>query len=227
MAIFPVLMLILMVIGASQLLAKSGKIRFGTPKVTHWLLIGYIGVLIVATVVSPLIKENKVTGERLSSTEVDRGWEDYYQKLHAGNLKGIHDRHLVKKERFENFTSDTLEFNFGGDFGPQILVERDRSLVNAIEIYSYREQLVIDGLDFTSKAKGMSYQLNGNKLEVAPTLVNVELAILNNSFPVRQFTREAGNNHTIHGGESILYLKVPEQVKVQTEGQIGITEVEK
>ncbi|WP_059173811.1 hypothetical protein [Bacillus sp. FJAT-27445] len=224
MAIIPILLLFVMVVAVSHLIARSGKIRLGTPKVTHWLLLGYIGILLIATIISPFLKVERVQGERMPSGTVDRSWENYMQNLYSGRLDQIDD-YLAKKETIKDFPFDTLEIVFRGDFGPEILIERDSRLKNEIEIYSYREQLFIGGLDFSSKIKALPYKFNGNQLEIPHTEIRVDVRIFTNSFPVRQFTGEKSNVYTTRGGGSTLYLKVPENLKLQTQGQIGIKEV--
>ena len=219
--------LIILVVGGSVFLAKSGKIRLGNPKVTHWLLLCYIGILLAATLVSPLIKAEKVSGGRIEMGEIEKENSEFNQKIYEGKQEQLDEKYLHKKETIKDLSFDTLYLTTEADFGPQIIVERDSSLKNQIEIYSYRTPLFIDGFDFTEKIKALGYQINENKLVFSPEEVKVEIGILSNSFTSRQFTGEKMNNHMVQGGDSMIYMKIPELLKVQTDNQIGFVEVEK
>lgn len=219
--------LIILVVGGSVFLAKSGKIRLGNPKVTHWLLLCYIGILLAATLVSPLIKAEKVNGGRIEMGEIEKENSEFNQKIYEGKQEQLDEKYLHKKETIKDLSFDTLYLTTEADIGPQIIVERDSSLKNQIEIYSYRTPLFIDGFDFTEKIKALGYQINGNKLVFSPEEVKVEIGILSNSFTSRQFTGEKINDHMIQGGDSMIYMKIPELLKVQTDNQIGFVEVEK
>ncbi|CEG26519.1 hypothetical protein [Bacillus sp. B-jedd] len=219
--------LIILVVGGAVFLSKSGKIRLGNPKVTHWLLLCYIGILLAANLASPLMKEEKAGGGRVSMRDIERENSDFYQKIYEGKQEQIDEKYLYKKDTIKDLSFDKLNLTTEAEFGPQIIVERDSSLKNQIEIYSYRNPLFIDGFDFTEKIKALGYQIKGNNLEISPEEVKVDIGILSNSFTSRQFTGEKINDHMIQGGDSMIYMKIPDSLSLQTKGQISFVEVEK
>lgn len=228
MAIFPILLLVVLVIGAARM--KPGKIRFGTPKVTHWLLIGYCGLLLASLAVSPFLRAESASRELTARSNSDREWEEYNKNLYSGKLEEINKTtpgYLKKKEKVEDFKFDTLEIIFSGDFGPQILVERDGGLKNEFDVFVYRGPLVVGGLNITDKVKPLLYEINGNTLEIPSETINFNIGIQNNSYPVRQFSGDPTIFRSVSSSESTIYLKVPESLKILTQGQIGIMEVKK
>lgn len=222
---FLILLVAVLVIGATRM--KPVRIRFGTPKVTHWLLIGYSAILLISVIVSPFLKAESGSSELKAGGISEREWEEYNRNLFSGKLEDINPEYLNKKEKVQDFRADTLEIIFRGDFGPQILIERDNTLKSEIEVFSYRDPLVAGGLILTDQVKPLQYEFSGNVLEIPYETINMDIGIQTNSFPVRQFNGNPMIFHSFRGGDFTIYLKVPESLKIHTQGQIGIMEVEK
>ncbi|OCA85733.1 hypothetical protein A8F94_12730 [Bacillus sp. FJAT-27225] len=207
------LILILLIVLISGLIASSGKKRIIHFKITHWFLIVYVGILTLATVIAPFLRDVPLEEKRVRNIQADKAHFDLYEKLRYGKLEQIDKEQIIKHETIENYQYDTLNIPTTIE-GASIFIEKTDRQGNKIEVYTFNGTLIVDDWDFTSSLQSASFTLQEDRLKLQNTNQAIYLSIVNNGFPARQFTNERYMNHSIMSSNFIFYLKVPRSVDI-------------
>jgi hypothetical protein len=197
-------------------MSKVGN-KFITIKITHWLLIIYIGVLLLSTAIIPFISDERMERDTKEQVDIDKAMNELDKNLREGKLDQIDDQYFLKKNIFTDYKSQTLRIVSRSEYGPQIFVKRQKSNDSTIESFTYVNGFYIGGDDFSDKLIPYKLELSEDKLTITPKEQNIRLSISIASFPVRQFTGESIFNHSFSSGDQVLYLHIPSDLQLQAD----------
>ena len=223
-AFLPII-IILMIVGIVIFTSKIGK-GFFSIKMTHWLFIIYVAVLVIATAIVPFISDDTMDREVMKQEDIDQEINDLFSLLHQGEINQIQEDYLLQSNHFENYEHPTLTISSQTDYGPEIFVERKTDNDGSIESFTYANGLLIGGINFSNKRKPISLEMVEDTLTIKPISQEIRVSILSSSFPIRQFTGESMLDHSFSTGNQVIYLKVPGDLKIIAEEQVNLVYVE-
>ncbi|MBM7621023.1 hypothetical protein JOC95_002896 [Bacillus tianshenii] len=181
------------------------------------LLTGYIALLLVATAVFYLLPNKKY--QPVESIPVaDESWEKLYEDLLE--KREVDQKHVRSKTSYSIEEKDLQLAVTSPDYYVSIIVERDGSLENRVEATLYASYLAVNGFDLSNEIPTPTLKLqNGTLTIMQPSKLEVELNLIKKEFVYSQFSKESwleddrfGSTHSA----PILYLKVPEDIKIST-----------
>ena len=208
--------IILLIVGFVYFMSKVGN-KFITIKITHWLLIIYIGVLLLSTAIIPFISDERMERDTKEQVDIDKEMNELDKKLREGKLDQIDDQYFLEKNIFTDYKNQTLRIVSRSEYGPQIFVKRQKVNDSTIESFTYVNGFYIGGDDFSDKLIPYKLELSEDTLTITPKEQNIRLSISTASFPVRQFTGESIFNHTSSSGDQVLYLTIPSDLQLQAD----------
>ncbi|WP_404332652.1 hypothetical protein [Mesobacillus maritimus] len=197
---------------------KIGK-KYLTIKITHWLLLIYVGVLVLASIDVPLFAQEHNQIERIDYKDSEDGVNDpfseIFSKLSDGQFAEIDPAYLQEKMSFDDYPNNSIKIVSNTNNGPQIFVERVEKDVSTIEVAIYSTGLVVDGLDFSSLLKPSQVELTESILTINSIYQEFNFAIAGNGYPIRQFTGESMfEHHSFRSGDSFVYLRIPRDLEI-------------
>lgn len=234
MTFLPYFILVLVIV---FLVNKYSNKKRLTVKVTHWLFIVYVTVLLIASFTAPFFINQKLTyKEWHSKAEIEDSWVNYNKVLEEGQINRI--KHVLKSSSFE-YDEPTLELNFDQmDYSRHVYVERKDSDDNNIEVRILASGVYINGFDFTDQIKPPTFSLHGNTLSMARTLndeqfspdyssmYDINVAIVKNEFSVTQFSEDGVKIFdSMDNGGTDIYLKIPLHLEITNEADYEINYV--
>ena len=184
-----------------------------TVKVTHWMILIYLMLLLVSSAVIPFISEDIPFKKRLDQKESDVLMDEMYANISRGNLEKIAPENLLKKEQFKIGENGKIHIVSNGEFGPQVFIEKQKEQNNNLEVFIYSTPLLIDGMDFTKNRRPYEIVLKDNNFIISPMMQNIKISIASDPFPVRQFTGESLFNHGSSSGDQKIYIKASSDIQ--------------
>ncbi|MFB7638295.1 hypothetical protein [Peribacillus butanolivorans] len=226
-AILPLVILIL-IFGVFIFMVKLAR-KFATPKVTHWLLFIYIGVLLLGTVFVPFINDDSLSQKGMEKAiDTDRELNDLYTKLNEGEIDQIDAKYLMKESSFSNYQNQSIRVESSNNDSSQIFVERKANNDDTIEAFIFGNGLIIDGYDFSRKLKPYHLELMENTLTInIPQQQDINLIITKADFPIRQFTGESIINPSFSTGDQVVYLRIPNHLELIAGDHVFLEFIEK
>src|SRR5690606_2094137 len=94
--------------------------KYMTMKVTHWLLLIYISVLVLASVTVAFIPKESYKHESYDVRMMDKESNEMYSLLSKGEFTKLNQKNLIKKETIPFESSQKLRFDIRSDYHPQI-----------------------------------------------------------------------------------------------------------
>jgi hypothetical protein len=219
--ILPAVLIILFFIFAFML--KVWR-KYVTVKITHWLLMIYTVILIIAMAVTPFIS----TDFPARAEENEDSWLDLYKDLHFGSFDRVNPEYIVQSEVFD-YDQPTIRISSNREEdGTHIYVERKDTSDGKIEGYVYNTGFNINGYQFTDILEPIHLELNYDTLEMNhPANQDVTIAITEKEFPITQFNGQKRTNVTTMGPDNqAIYLRIPANVEISNK-HINMTYVEK
>jgi hypothetical protein len=219
--ILPAVLIILFIILASIL--KIWR-RYVTVKITHWLLMIYMVILMISMAITPFISTDfpaRTEGKKDS-------WLDLYNDLHNGAYNRIDPDYIAQSEVFDyNHPTIRITSNREED-GTHIYVERKDTNDGKIEGFVYNTGFNINGYQFTDILAPIHLELNNDTLEINhPAIQNVKIAIAKKEFPINQFNGQKRTDVTSMGPDNqAIYLLIPANVEISNK-YTNMTYVEK
>ncbi|AMM93193.1 hypothetical protein UP17_12270 [Peribacillus simplex] len=225
-AILPLVILIL-IFGVFIFMVRfAGK--FATPKVTHWLLFIYIGVLLLGTAFVPFIIDDSMSQKGMEKVvDTDRELSDLYSNLNKGEIDQVDAKYLMKERNFSNHQNKTIKVKSSNSDGSQILVERKTNNDDTIEAFIFGNGLIIDGYDFSRKLKPYHLELTDDTLTInLLQQQDINLIITKADFPIRQFTGESIINPSF-STDQVVYLRIPNNLELIADDHVFLEFIEK
>jgi hypothetical protein len=206
--IFAILILIMVVTSLVVFVIKKGK-RLVTIKFTHWLLAGYLSLLVICAVVAPFLSME--FPEKANAKE--KSWVHLYGDLNKQELESIDPDFLVDRKVYE-FKEPTLKISTNQNRPALIFVERTAALDGKIEAFVYNTGLNVHGHFFKDKVEPIQMEMIDNTLMVTHSAhTTVKMTIVEKEFTIQQFSNEQQNNN-LEGPEEAVYLRIPENLKI-------------
>jgi AAA15 family ATPase/GTPase len=206
--ILALLILIIVVTSLVMFVIKKGK-RLVTVKFTHWLLGGYLCLLVICVVVAPFMSME--FPEKASAKEKSR--VHFYGDLHKGDLEDIDADFLVVSETYP-FEEPTLKISTIHNMGGLIYVERTADLSGKFEAFVYNTGVNVHGYYFKDKAEPIQLEMIDDTLRVVhSTHTTVKMTVVEKDFTTQQFSSEKQNNN-LEGPDEAVYLRIPKDMKI-------------
>ncbi|MFE3974490.1 MULTISPECIES: hypothetical protein [unclassified Peribacillus] len=225
-AILPLVILIL-IFGVFIFMVRfAGK--FATPKVTHWLLFIYIGILLLGTAFVPFIIDDSMSQKGMEKVvDTDRELSDLYSNLNKGEIDQVDAEYLMKEKNFSNYQNNTIKVESSNGDGSQIFVERKTNNDDTIEAFIFGNGLIIDGYDFSRKLKPYHLELMDDTLTInLPQQQDINLIITKADFPIRQFTGESILNPSF-STDQVVYLRIPNNLELIADDHVFLEFIDK
>ena len=97
-ALLPIV-IILLIVGFVYFMSKVGN-KYITIKITHWLLIIYIGVLLLSTAIIPFISDERMERDTKEQVDIDKAMNELGKNLREGKMDQIDDQYFLEKNLF-------------------------------------------------------------------------------------------------------------------------------
>lgn len=221
--ILPIVIIIFLLFGIFKV-----RIKFATPKVTHWILFIYISVLLLNTVFVSFITNDTVSLKEMEKVDTDGESSDIYPKLRKGEFDKIDQGYLINEKSFGVDQIKTLKVKSSNDNDLTVFVERKTSDDNTIEAFIFSDGLIIGDYDFSQLLKHYHLELKGQILTInPPKQQDIKISIAQIEFPVRQFTRDSIIINSFSSGNPVVYLRIPSDLEVMADGHVFLESVEK
>jgi hypothetical protein len=207
--ILPIVLIIIFFILAFIL--KVWK-RYVTVKITHWLLIIYIGILFIAMAITPFIS----TDFPVRAEEKEDSWLYLFNVLQEGDLERVDPDYIAQSEVFEyDHPTIRIASNREED-GTLIYVERKDTNDGKIEGFVYNTGFNVNGYQFTDILAPIQLELTNDTLEIKhPAIQNIKIAIAKKEFPITQFNGQKRTNVTSMGPDNqAIYLRIPADLEI-------------
>ncbi|MFE4133116.1 hypothetical protein [Peribacillus sp. YIM B13482] len=225
-AILPLVILIL-IFGVFIFMVRfAGK--FATPKVTHWLLFIYIGILLLGTAFVPFIIDDSMSQKGMEKVvDTNRELSDLYSNLNKGEIDQVDAEYLMKERNFSNYQNHTIKVKSSNGDGSQIFVERKTNNDDTIEAFIFGNGLIIDCYDFSRKLKPYHLELMDDTLTInLPQQQDINLIITKADFPIRQFTGESILNPSF-STDQVVYLRIPNNLELIADDHVFLEFIDK
>lgn len=219
--LLPILTVLIMLFFIITIIAKVMKItvnrkgKYSYSKRTYWVMGGYIGSLLIFTILGTFLPTNDM--KVAYTSDLEKEYTNLYNLIMQGKTDKI-DRKFVDKKLTFQYDDHELEVVANDGYNLQIIVEKKENDDDKIEAVLYKTRSNINNMDISSLANSSDIELVGNKLvEIKPKKVKIEISQFKNPFTVRQFTSEKlfdSNGTILHQGQSILYLRIPRDLKL-------------
>jgi hypothetical protein len=225
-------LIILIIIFAFVRVLNSGrmkKILLGSR--LRWMLGGYVTILLICTGVSPLLPDKEVTYKTINnSQELDKESTELYEAAFEGNIDRI-DNKFINKKWSLGYEEQELTIATENDelISTAVIVERKTTNDGKIEALHYKTRSGVNNMEITELENPLRIELNGNTLTIMnPEKVKLKFSQFQQAFTVNQFTGEKPFRHATHfyGGTSILYLKIPKDLKLNDQSHINYQFIE-
>ncbi|MCA1055736.1 hypothetical protein LCM10_12135 [Rossellomorea aquimaris] len=222
---FPILIILLLVIGVSVLMVRMSRRRRMGPKKARWIIGAYLIVLLVGTVFSFFIVEDQGhTFETVTTKEMERIERTQMKVMdaaHSGRLSDFKDVYTEKKSWSFPYTDQKLDITNVDEqsVGVMVFVQKKEKEDGIVEAVHYTGDVYLDGIDVTEEKSTAELELKGEALVVkAPPMVHLNITTFSSGFPFQQFSKGKGglfSDHRSMGfGQDFILLKVPPSVKV-------------
>ncbi|MEH7345045.1 hypothetical protein V7122_14425 [Bacillus sp. JJ1532] len=195
----------------------NAKRKFITVKVTHWLLMIYVGVLLISGFYLALLPQ-----DRAASREAKENWNEdwardhFYNSLHEGNVDQLEGRQLIHAKTYD-YAKNTLNIEITG-YADRIYVERKDDDDGVIEARVYTDGLIVGGFDFSNKIPPVNFGLNDDRLNINyPNHQIINISVARKEFTINQFTGQHPINDVIGDGVLAVYLIIPKSLQLQSE----------
>jgi len=198
----------------------------------HWILGGYVAILLICTGVSPLLPDSKEIKYKFisDSHDLDKESTKLYEEAIEGNIDSIDNKFINKKWNLD-YGGQELTIATENDelISTAIMVERKNTNDGKIEALHYKTRSTVNNMEITELENPLRIELNENTLTIMnPEKVVLKFSQFQQAFTVNQFTGEKPFSRATHfnGGTSILYLKIPKDLKLIDQSNINYQFIE-
>lgn len=179
-------------------------------KVTHWLLVVYIGVLLLSFVAAFFIKS-----EALEIT--DRPRDDLYYLLNSGEIYAKGSNLLLKEDSFPIEGEKVRVTSSHGDEGSSVYIERKAEDDQKMDVHAYGS-FSIAKLDVSEDIVLPAVQLKDETLTIVyPEYQDLKTSIVMNEFTIEQFTGNTKFNSEFQIDGPILLIRIPPDLEIEAD----------
>ena len=231
----PLILLLIVILFLTFMLKGKGEVKsnYSSSNRRFFLLYVYVGVLIVAFVVSlflPSEREGQFT--EINSREYEQVDGKLYNDIYAGRISSV-DKKLIEEVREIKLPGERLVLQNFDQYQPlSIVVERTEESGNSVEMTIIKHRVIANRVDLTDMFDSVNVTVEGEKMKIHQEgQQEVVMGVIEQGFPFYLFndkSRFYRNNSYTSMGEQIIYLRVPNNIEiVYDENHIYLYEVEK
>lgn len=218
MGIPAILLIIILIVGV--LIARvilRNKFVFG--KQIKILFYSYVVVLLVSLIVSLILPKQVETLSKPIETDGIPSLYTFLDEEDQWDMDGLEKyKHDVAELPF-----DETELYLDVD-GFVYVIEKRQDSDKKIEIAHYRTPTFVNGIDISKEIPGLIYEVHDQGLYIYLD-EQVDLEIRQQPFPYQLFSKKHSNNDSemsIHFGDELLYITVPEDITVTYEEYLNV-----
>lgn len=183
-------------------------------KITHWLLVAYIGLLLLAVVATFFIKTEapKVSNGKMT---------DLYGLVSSGELLSKGSDFLLEENSYV-VEGDTLQISSvnPSNTNANIYVERKAEDNNQVEVYHYGN-IIIAGIDVSEERELPVIRMEKEKLLIVYGKdQELNASVVMNEFTINQFTGESKMDSDFQTDGPIIYIRIPHSLEVKGDSTI-------
>ncbi|NWQ42495.1 hypothetical protein MLOOGBEN_17470 [Bacillus sp. EB106-08-02-XG196] len=229
--LLPFLIILIIILGIVRILRSGRMKKVLQGSRLRWMLGGYVVILLICTGVSPLLPYKEVNYKIINnSQDIDKESTELYEAAVKGNIDKIDNKFVSKvwslgyEERELNITTENDEL-----ISTAVIVERKTANDGKIEALHFKTRSGVNNMEITELEKPITVELNGKTLTIMnPEKVKLKFSQFQQAFTVNQFTGEKPFRHStrFYGGTSILYLKIPKDLKLVDNSNINYQFIE-
>lgn len=185
---------------------KTGKPL--SVKVTHWLFIIYVSVLLLSLLGSFFIKGKELD---IRTGEI----QNFFSLLERGKIEDIPENNILKKEIFD-FTEDELFITAGytNEHFHSVIIEEKEEDDGKLELYIYGN-IQINNMNFTEKLASPKVELVNNQLTFYQlSFQEIKVVSVKKDFVVHQFQGKELFSTRTHVDYPCVYLRIPKGLKI-------------
>ncbi|PYZ94653.1 hypothetical protein CR194_03745 [Salipaludibacillus keqinensis] len=228
----PMMIILLLITAAIFFLNKTWKKRgiIVGVKGTKLVLAVYIGVLIVSVPLAVFLSSQTESYgiERLTYSELEKIEGSLEEALSNGEVEQMLSEQRSDKWTF-NYDREELFISFQSDYmSVEVYVERDPELDNEIEAIYFYPRVVVDEMNLSNETNPMDIEISDGRLNIKePLETELSFAGFEREFPISQFYGESfmGRSSSSSMSQPIIYLRIPEELELETDFDIYLTEV--
>ncbi|MEH7073090.1 hypothetical protein [Neobacillus drentensis] len=234
LSLLPILIILIIVIIAAKSMKKTAnnQVRSMSVKWVRRIFGAYISLLLICTLVVPFINGNGWDDlKKAPVKDLEKEGIALVNAAAAGKIDSI-DRKFIEKKWDFDFREQKLTVGSKNNefISTQIFVERKKTNDQKIEAVSYKTRSSVNDLDVTQLTNPIRLKLAANTLTINnPKKAVLEFNTFNHVFSVSQFTGEPtlfAHHSSFSKGQSILYLRIPKDLKLINKPDVNIQFVE-
>lgn len=188
-------------------------------KVTHWLLVVYIGVLLLSVVAAFFIKsdEPEIT---------DRPRDYLYEMLYSGEIYAKGSNLLLKEDSFPIEGEKVRVTSSYGDESSSVYIERKTEDDQKMDVLAYGS-FSIAKLDVAEEIVLPAVQLKDGTLTIVyPEYQKLKTSIVMNEFTIEQFTGNKKYNSEFQIDGPILLVRIPPDLEIEADSTTELISID-
>jgi hypothetical protein len=229
----PIVIVVIMVIAITSLLVnltkRSSKVLLSGSRI-RWMFVGYLSILLICSGLSPLLPKGEITYQKVDADQLERDSTELYEAAIQGKIENVDSKYMVKTRNFDypekqlNIEVDNEDF-----LSTSIFVERKTINDGKIEALHYQTGSGLNDMAISDLMQPLGINIDKNTLRLEnPEKIKLEFSQFQQAFPISQFTGKGdfGDTNNFIDGTSILYLKIPKDLELNTTNEIALEYVE-
>ncbi|TDL63459.1 hypothetical protein E2R56_27440 [Rhodococcus qingshengii] len=227
----PFLIIFIIILAIVRILRSGRMKKILQGSRLRWMLAGYVAILLICTGVSPLLPDEEVTYKIINnSQDIDKESTELYEAAIEGNIDKIDNKYINKRWSL-GYEEQELIIATENDelISTAVIVERKTVNDGKIEALHFKTRSGVNNMEITELEKPIRIELNENTLTIKnPEKVKLKFSQFQQAFTVNQFTGEKPFRHAtmFYGGTSILYLKIPKDLKLVDKSNLNYQFIE-
>ncbi len=212
-------------------LSKSGRKNYFFGKRMHWFFGGYLAILVICAGMAPLLPTDEKIYKDIDVKDLDHAGTELYEAALAGNIDKV-DSNYIKKTWNLDYQDQQLSITASNEefIETSIIVERKTVNDGDIEAVYYKSASSVNGMDISALEKPLQIKVENNAMKIKnPERLELGFTQFQQAFPINQFTGKRGyfsHSNSIYEGNSVLYLKVPKDLKINAQSELNVQYVE-
>ena len=230
MAVIPLLIILIIIIAIVRLWKSTGRKNTFFGKRIRWIFGGYLAILVICAGLSPLLPTDEKIYKAIDVNDLDHEGTELYEAALAGNIDKV-DSNYIKKTWNLDYQDEQLAITTPNEefIETSIIIERKTVNDGEIEAVYYKSGSSVNGMDISDLEKPLRMKIEKNTMRIEnPEKLTLEFTQFQQAFPINQFTGKGGfsHSHNFYEGASILYLKVPKDLKINAPSELNVQYVE-
>ncbi|MEH7275707.1 hypothetical protein [Neobacillus vireti] len=229
-SIIPLLIILIIIIAIVRMSKSSGRNNYFFGKPIRWLFGGYLAILVICAGLSPLLPEDEKIDKAIDVNNLDRAGIELYETALAGNIDKV-DSNYIKKTWNLEYQNQQLAIIAPNEeyIETSIIVKRKTVNDGGIDAVYLKSESSVNGMDISDLEKPLQIKIEKNEMRIQnPERLELKFTQFQQPFVINQFTGKSTFSHSnnIYEGTSVLYLKVPKDLKINAATELNVQYVE-